>query len=93
MGSILAVDYIFRDLDEKRRSWIYLLFITALVIPSEIFLINAGFREYTAEVLKTTSGFLIPSTKIPVELFLVVPIFNSLIITFYKYLNYIWDKK
>lgn len=93
MGSMLIVDYIFRDLAEKKRFWIYLLFITGIVVPVETFLLQSGLREYAPELLARTSGIFIPLTSIPLESVFVVPIFISLIISFYKYLNYIWVKK
>ena len=93
MFSILLVDYEFRKLPEKKRFWLYLLVIEAITVPLETVLFTVGIRGYAPELLARTSGFLIPFTTMPVEGVIVIPIFISLIITFYKYVNYLIDKK
>lgn len=93
MVSILLVDYGFRHLPEKKRFWLYLLIVEAITVPLETVLFTVGIRGYAPELLERTSGFLIPFTKMPIEGVIVIPIFISLILTFYKYVNYLMDKK
>lgn len=93
MISILIVDYAFYDLPEKRRFWMYLLFVTGMILPLEIFLSNAGILGHAAELLARTEGIMIPFSSIPIEAIFVLPIFGTLIITFYKYTNYLMDQK
>jgi hypothetical protein len=93
MISILIVDYAFYDLPEKRRFWMYLLFVTGIMLPLEIFLNNVGILGHATELLARTAGINIPLSSIPIEAIFVLPIFGTLIITFYKYTNYLMDQK
>ena len=94
MAAILAVDYFYRDKSEKKKFFLYLLFISALVIPAEAFMISLGVRGYAEFLLETMrSGVVIPILYLPIESIFAVPIFSSLILSFYKYINYLFDKK
>lgn len=94
MAAILAVDYFFRDKTEKKRFFLYLLFISALVVPAEAFMISLGVRGYAEFLLETMrSGVVIPVLYLPIEAIFAVPIFCSLILSFYKYINYLFDQK
>tara|TARA_Y100000034_G_scaffold77860_1_gene93600 strand:+ start:2196 stop:2720 length:525 start_codon:yes stop_codon:yes gene_type:complete len=94
MIAILAVDYFFREASEKKKFFLYLLFISALVIPAEAFMISLGVRGYAEFLLETMrSGVVIPVLYLPIEAIYAVPIFCSLILSFYKYINYLFDKK
>ena len=94
MLAILAVDYFFRETTEKKKFFLYLLFIAALVIPAEAMMISMGLRGYADFLLETMrSGLVIPVIYLPVEAIYAVPIFCSLILSFYKYVNYLFDKK
>jgi uncharacterized protein with PQ loop repeat len=93
MFTFLFVDYAFRKITEKKRFWIYLLFLEALVVPIESWLVISGIRKYAPILANTFSGYNIPFTPVPIEAIYAVPLFTSLIICFYKYLNYIFNKK
>ena len=94
MLAILAVDYFYRDSSVKKKFFLYLLFISVLVIPVEAIMISAGLRGYADFLLETMrSGIIFPVLYLPVESIYAVPIFCSLILSFYKYVNYLFDKK
>lgn len=94
MLAILGVDYFYGELSEKKKFFLYLLFIAALVIPAEAFMISFGVRGYAEFLLETMrSGVVIPVLYLPIESIYAVPIFCSLILSFYKYINYLFDKK
>jgi|TARA_B100001971_G_C18267064_1_gene594128 hypothetical protein len=93
MIAILAVDNFFKDTSEKKRFFLYLLFIGALIVPAEGLMLFLGVRGYAPFLLETMSGLVVPLLKVPVESIFAVPIFSSLILAFYKYLNYLFDTK
>ena len=94
MAAILAVDFVYKHASEKKKFFLYLLFISALVIPAEGAMIFMGLRGYADFLLETMqSGVLMPILNLPIEAIYAVPIFCSLILSFYKYINYLFDKK
>lgn len=93
MIAILVVDNFFRDTSEKKRFFLYLLFIGALVVPAEGVMLFLGIRAYAPFLLETMSGLVVPLLRVPVESVYAVPIFSSLILAFYKYLNYLFNTK
>lgn len=93
MVSILLVDFAFTKLPEKKKFWIYLLFIQAITVPIEAGLVQSGIRNYAPFLKATMTGFNIPLTVVPLEAIYAIPLFTSLILTFYKYVNYLFDKK
>jgi hypothetical protein len=93
MIAILVVDNFFRNTSEKKRFFLYLLFISALVVPAEGIMLLLGIRDYAPFLLETMSGLAVPFLKVPIESVYAVPIFSSLILGFYKYLNYLFDIK
>jgi len=93
MVSFMIVDNSFGHLSGRKKFWYYLFFIQAFTVPIEIFLVHNGIRGYAPELLATTSGYLIPFTSVTLDMIYGVPLFTALIITFYKYVNYIFDQK
>jgi len=93
MFTFLIVDYAFRKTPEKYKFWIYLLVLEAIVVPIESGLIIFGIRGYAPILANTLSGYMIPLTVVPIEAIYAVPLFTALIICFYKYANYMVDKK
>ena len=91
MTSILIVDHAFRHLPEKSRFWLYLLFIEAITVPIEAGLVESGVRKYAPVLTATMSGLFIPYTSVPLEAVYAIPLFTSLILTFYKYINHLFD--
>jgi len=94
MLAIIGVDFIYQKSSEKTKFFLYLLFISALVIPAEAVMISMGLRGYAQFLLDSMqSGVLMPLLSIPIEAIYAVPIFCALILSFYKYINYLWDRK
>ena len=93
MLSILLVDYGYRNLPEKRRFWLYILVIETIYVPVEVGLIEGGVRSYAPILTKTMSGLYIPKTGVPIEAIYAIPMFTSLILAFYKYINHLFDSK
>jgi len=93
MFTFLIVDYAFRKTPEKKKFWIYLLILEAIVVPLESALVISGVRGYAPILANTFSGYMIPLTVVPIEAVYAVPLFTSLIICFYKYVNYLFDSK
>lgn len=91
MTSIISVDYHFHHLPEKKRFWLYLLFIEALTVPIESGLVQTGMRKFSTIVTAQLSGLYIPLTVVPLEGIFAIPVLASLILTFYKYINHLFD--
>ena len=89
---ILLVDYTYGHLPEKRRFWLYLLYTEVLAVLLSIYLVSVGALGYASELTSSISGVFIPLTIVPVETVFVFPMFISLVITFYKYVNYLINK-
>ena len=94
MLAIIGVDFAYQKSNEKIKFFLYLLFISALVIPVEAIMISLGIRGYAQFLLDSMqSGILMPLLYIPIEAIYAVPIFCALILSFYKYINYLLDRK
>ena len=93
MFTFLIVDNAFRNASENKKFWIYLLVIEAIVVPIESILLISGIRDYAPILKSSLSGFMIPFNYVPIEAIYGIPLFTSLMICFYKYLNRILDKK
>ncbi len=93
MTSILIVDHAFHHLPEKKRFWLYLLFSEAITVPLEMLLLETGIRKYAPILIDTMTGFTIPFTTVPLEAIYAIPLFTSLIIVFYKYVNHLFEVK
>jgi len=93
MVSMLVVDRAFYKLPERRRFWLYLLFSEAITVPIEMLLLMTGIRKYAPVLMETMTGFTIPFTNVPLEAIYAIPLFTSLILAFYKYVNHIFEVK
>lgn len=91
MTAIMLVDYFFGYLPEKKRFWLYLLLIEVLTVPIESGLIQSGIRKYSNLIAVNLSGLYIPLTIVPIEAIYAIPVFTSLILAFYKYINHLFD--
>jgi len=89
--SILLVDYFFEKFPEKKKFWLYLLFVTVITTPIEVILLQTGIRSYDAVLTETMSGIMIPLTQAPIEIILVIPMIAALIIPFYKFVNRLFE--
>ncbi len=93
LTAIMLVDYGYGRLPEKKRFWLYLLIIEAIYVPIEAGLIQTGVRAYAPVLTETMTGFAIPLTSVPLEAIYAIPIFTALILSFYKYVNYLCEIK
>lgn len=91
MVTFILVDFAFPKLLEKKKFWMYALIIEAITVPIEMALLQTGVRQYAPVLRATFSGFLIPFTIVPIEAIYAIPLFTSLIIAFYKYVNYLFE--
>jgi len=87
MLSFLIGDWLFKKMSEKKKFWIYLLIVTLITTPIEVFMIRSGIRSYDISLTQTFSGITIPLTNVPLEIMLAVPLIAALVIPFYKYLS------
>lgn len=83
LGVILIVDRWKAGWSAGKRFPLYLALILPIVIVAETVVVNVGIRIYSDEVKEATSGIM--AAGVPVELLYYVPVFSSLVITFYKY--------
>ena len=83
--SIAIVDKLWGKFKEKAKFWLYLLVVTIITVPIESGLLKIGVRGYSPILTDTFSGFMIPLTRVPIEVFLAVPILAALVIGFYMY--------
>ena len=93
MTMFLIVDTTFRTLPEKKKFWVYLLSIEAIVVPIESVLVTIGIRDYSPLLKSSLIGFTIPLTPVPIEAIYYIPLFASFIICFYKYINYLFNTR
>lgn len=91
MISMLLVDYYFHKESEIKRFFYYLFIIETITVPIEMYLLESGMRKYSTELISTMSGLKIPFTSVPMEAVWAVPLFAILVISFYKYINYLVD--
>ncbi|MBT4857930.1 hypothetical protein HON49_02050 [archaeon] len=89
--SFLLVDYHFGHIIEYKRFWLYLFFVEAITVPLETLLLQTGIREYAGVLTSTMIGKTIPLTIVPIEAIYAIPLFATLIICFYKYVNYLFE--
>ncbi len=88
--SIILVDYFFKKLDEKRKFWLYLLFVTIITVPVEAILLNVGIRAYDPVLLNTMTGITFLSA--PIETLFIVPMIAAFVIPFYKVVYGLFEK-
>jgi len=83
LGSILLVDRWKSKWSASKRFPLYLALILPIVMVAEAVVVNVGIRSYSHEVQEATSGITV--AQVPIEILYYVPVFASLVITFYKY--------
>ncbi len=93
MIAFMLVDYSFSHMKEIKRFWLYLFVVEAIVLPVETLLLQTGIREYASVLTSTMTGKVIPLTVVPIEAVYAIPLFASLIICFYKYINHLFEVK
>ncbi len=93
MTAIILIDRSYGSLSEHKRFWYYLLCIEAITVPIEMGLLQTGVRDYAPLLKQSMSGLLIPFTIVPIEAVYAIPLFAALIISFYKYINHLFEVK
>ncbi|MBU0628435.1 MAG: hypothetical protein KKC75_04545 [Nanoarchaeota archaeon] len=92
LASMLLIDNLFEKMPEKKKFWLYLLFITVITTPIEVILLQTGIRGYDAVLTATMRGIMIPFTQAPIEIVFVIPMMAALIIPFYKFVNRLFEQ-
>ena len=90
LGSILLIDRWKSEWSAAKRFPLYLGLILPIVIIAETVVVNVGIRKYSHEVQEATSGIMVAG--VPIEILYYVPVFASLVITFYKYWSFQIDR-
>jgi hypothetical protein len=91
--AFMLVDGYLKTFSDKKKFWMYLLVIQVIVAPIESWLVQTGIKSYAPILANTFTGLKIPLTNVPLEILGAIPLFATLIICFYKYLNYLYIKK
>jgi hypothetical protein len=93
MISMMIVDYFLRKTSEVKKFFAYLVLIVGATTIIESILVTSGIRSYAPELLARTTGINIPILNLPIEALLVLAIIGTLVISTYKYINYIFNKR
>jgi hypothetical protein len=91
LGVVVLIDKFLPGWNQVQRFAAYLAVLLVLVVILEIIVVNLGIRSYSPEVLASTCGVKLLGP--PIEVLFYVPVFTSLIITFYKYWSFVIDDK
>lgn len=89
LGVVTVVDRLLPAWREWRRFVLYLVILTLIVLPLEIWVVALGIRSYAQEVIDNLIGGFVAG--VPVEFFYYVPVFAGLVIGFYKYWCFVLD--
>lgn len=89
LSVVEVVDKLLPSWREWRRFILYLVVLTLLVLPLEVWVVGLGVRSYAPEVLEALVGGFVAG--VPVELFYYVPVFAGLVIGFYKYWGFVLE--
>lgn len=88
---VYFVDHILPKARQLKRFVWYLVVLTGVVFLYETILVSLGVRSYAPEVQAVLSGYQVGI--IPIEFFYYIPVFGSLVISFYKYWELYLDQK
>lgn len=86
------VDHYFTKRSQLYRFMWYLIVLMPMVLVFESATIKIGIRSYAPEVLSVINGKYIPFLGVPVAALYYMPVFMTLVISFYKYWNLMLDK-
>ncbi|MFN9246114.1 MAG: hypothetical protein ACK6DS_03470 [Planctomycetota bacterium] len=89
LGVVTLVDTFLPRRSQTQRFFTYLAILLPVIVVLEITVVNLGLRSYSPEVLNSTCGVILIGA--PIEILFYVPVFISLIITFYKYWSFVLD--
>ena len=90
LAVVTGVDRWRSDWSEPRRFALYLLILLVIITLAEMLVVALGIRSYSPEVLGAVSGIFV--LGVPLEILYYVPVFTSLVITFYKYWSFVIDR-
>ena len=88
-----VVDRLFIHFSLVRRFLLYLILVTIITLPLEMFFISNGFRVYGPSAVANFSGFVTPITQVPIEVAFAIPMYLALVIAFIRYIEIILDNK
>jgi len=88
-GVVISVDRWWSQWSQLKRFAACLGILLVLTTAAEIAVVALGIRRYSPEVLAAVSG--ISLLGVPLEILYYVPVFNSLVIAFYKFWNFVID--
>ncbi|OGY20951.1 MAG: hypothetical protein A2126_02810 [Candidatus Woykebacteria bacterium GWB1_45_5] len=91
LSTVTLIDKFFAKLKEWQKFGLYLILLTILVFIAESVVLGLGIRSYSPEVLNTLVGYYI--FNVPIEGLYYIPVFISLVISFYKYWGFMLDKE
>ncbi len=92
MYVMFLVDYYFKKRSQLYRFMWYLIVLTPMVLVFESAVIKVGIRSYAPEVLNVINNKFIPILDVPVAALYYMPVFMTLVISFYKYWNLMLNK-
>lgn len=81
------VDHYYKKHKQLYRFAWYLLVLIPMVLVFESAAVRIGIRSYAPEVLKVINNQYIPFLDVPLAALYYVPVFMTLVISFYKYWN------
>lgn len=91
--STTIIDKLFVGLQFGLKFVLYVSLPSLLFFQLESWLINHGFRVYSASARANFTGFVTPISHIPMEVALAIPIYITLIITFVRYWRIVLDNR
>ncbi len=84
LGGMAFVDYTIPYLAEKKKIFLYILFVAMLASIFEILLINSGIKTYPTGAQSIFSDKKLLN-NVPIEIFFYITFFMSLVIAFKRY--------
>lgn len=87
------VDTYFRKSKLSIKFLLYILILTPLVLFFESAAVKLGIRSYSPEVAEVVNNKNIAFLDIPVAGLYYIPVFMTLVISFYKYWEFVLEKK
>lgn len=86
--SITIVHSLFPRLDTRAKFATYLVVLSIIAIPIEIWLIKSGVRVYGPSAVANFCGLQIPFISIAIEVAFAIPLYMALVIGFIRY----WER-
>lgn len=91
--AISLVDKFLKQIDLIEKFVLYVMVATIITLPGEALLRTQGIRLYGPSTTANFSGFTIPLTAVPVEIFFAIPFYLALVIAFIKYWIFVLDNR